>query len=69
MVGIFRAWKVNGDEGVDREAREAVKRDCQTGSRSAAGAVEVDGPGVKPSTDGWGRASFAAAILFNKDAR
>lgn len=68
MVGIFRAWKVIGDVGVERAVREAVNKDCQTGSRSPTG-VEVDGPGAKPTADGWGRASFTVAILFNKDAR
>lgn len=69
MVGIFRAWKVNGDVGVERALREAVNSEFQTGSRPATGAVVVDWLGEELSAEGGCKASFVVAILFNKHAR
>ncbi len=70
MVGIFRAWKVRVDEGVESAAREADVSVFHIGRWSTA-AVGDDGCPRKGSEDdeAWSRLSFVAAICVSNEAR
>ena len=65
MVGMFRAWKVSGEVGVDSAVRDAEKSVCQIGGRTPEGGVWDSGVPLAIEDD---IPSFAVAIWLNKDA-
>lgn len=68
IVGIFLAWNVNVDAGVDIADREAVVKECQMGVSSFGWIGAVDEVEVMPEgqLDNW---SFVDAICARREAR
>ena len=65
MDGMFRAWKVRGDVGVESAVREAEKRVCHIGGRDPGGKEWESGGLLATEVE---RPSFAVAIWVKSDA-
>lgn len=70
-MGIFLAWKVRVDAGVDMAEREAVVKECQMGVSSFGWIGAVDDVEVMPAeaVDEFASWSLVDAICVRREAR